>query len=156
MYNAHMLHFTHPAKLSYCVYRGSRATCRDHVLPYFYRKSTLANPNMKFLVACCNPCNTAAGSILFPTFHAKLNHLLTIANHEGRVQWNGLVSTVPHVKNYLLQLENGKSIAHLDAELLPIGRRSPYCYGKTKTDQKRRRATNDFDTPLDKLLDDWT
>lgn len=58
--------------LHICQYCGNKATQADHVIP---RKK--GGPDaLRNLVACCAPCNKAAGNTKFPTFLEKKYYVL--------------------------------------------------------------------------------
>lgn len=54
-----------------CRYCGAEARMADHVVP---RRRGGADA-LDNLVACCAPCNKAAGNLLFPSLDAKRDHI---------------------------------------------------------------------------------
>jgi hypothetical protein len=56
-----------------CRYCGGSADSIDHIVPWSYKP----NNSMSNLAAACMPCNLAASDMIFPTFAAKREFILT-------------------------------------------------------------------------------
>lgn len=85
-----------------CQYCGDQAVTADHVVPY----SSLGKNNPKNLVACCGPCNKAAGGFRFESFDHKKSYIRWKRELEQTIRLEDMPFTWAHRNKLVKELED--------------------------------------------------